>query len=48
MKKFVSGLIVGVLLFAGASAFADSSSLIGQKVQGLFSIEKNGTRSLTL
>ncbi|WP_342439348.1 hypothetical protein NSS79_10755 [Paenibacillus sp. FSL L8-0436] len=44
MKKFVSGLIVGVLLFAGASAFADSSSLIGQKVQGLFSIERNGTK----
>jgi uncharacterized protein YukE len=44
MKKFVSGLIVGVLLFAGASAFADSSSLIGQKVQGLFSVEKNGAK----
>lgn len=44
MKKFVSGLIVGVMLFAGASAFADSSSLIGQKVQGLFSVEKSGTK----
>ncbi|OKP81645.1 hypothetical protein A3842_11240 [Paenibacillus sp. P3E] len=44
MKKFVSGLIVGVLLFAGASVFADSSSLIGQKVQGLFSVEKAGTK----
>lgn len=44
MKKFVSGLIVGVLLFAGASVFADSSSLIGQKVQGLFSVEKSGTK----
>lgn len=44
MKKFVSGLIVGLMLFAGASAFADSSSLIGKKVQGLFSIEKNGTK----
>ncbi|KUP22424.1 hypothetical protein [Paenibacillus sp. DMB5] len=44
MKKFVSGIIVGVLLFAGVTAFANSSSLIGQKVQGLFSIEKGGSK----
>lgn len=44
MKKFISGVIVGLFLFAGASVFADSSSLIGQKVQGLFSVEKNGTK----
>lgn len=44
MKKFVSGIIVGALLFTGASVFADSNSLIGQKVQGLFSIEKNGSK----
>lgn len=44
MKKFVSGLIVGVLLFASASVFADSTSLIGQKVQGLFTVEKGGVK----
>ncbi|KGE20062.1 hypothetical protein [Paenibacillus wynnii] len=44
MKKFISGVIVGLFLFAGASVFADSSSLIGQKVQGLFSVEKSGTK----
>ncbi|WP_410512045.1 hypothetical protein PaeBR_18675 [Paenibacillus sp. BR2-3] len=44
MKKFVAGIIVGGFLFAGASVFADSSSLIGQKVQGLFSVEKAGTK----
>lgn len=44
MKKFVSGVIVGVLLFASASVFADSTSLIGQKVQGLFAVEKNGAK----
>jgi hypothetical protein len=44
LKKFVAGVIVGGFLFAGASAFADSSSLIGQKVQGLFSVEKAGTK----
>ncbi|MNI50656.1 hypothetical protein D3C73_1053320 [compost metagenome] len=44
MKKFVSGVIVGVMLFAGASAFAASPSLIGQKVQGLFTIERNGNK----
>lgn len=44
MKKFISGIIVGALLFTGASAFADSVSLIGQKVQGLFTVEKAGTK----
>jgi hypothetical protein len=44
MKKFISGVLVGALLFGGASAFADSVGLIGQKVQGLFSIEKDGKK----
>jgi hypothetical protein len=44
LKKFVSGVIVGVLMFAGASVFADSASLIGKKVQGLYTIEKNGKK----
>ncbi|MEK4141156.1 hypothetical protein NST48_09390 [Paenibacillus sp. FSL M7-0547] len=44
MKKFISGVIVGALMFAGASVFADSSSLIGKKVQGLFSIEQSGSK----
>ncbi|KWX73879.1 hypothetical protein [Paenibacillus jilunlii] len=43
MKKFISGFVVGALLFGGVSAFA-ASSLIGQKVQGLFTIEKGGTK----
>lgn len=44
MKKFISGVIVGALLFSGVSVFADSASLIGQKVQGLFTIEKSGKK----
>ncbi|OMD07178.1 hypothetical protein [Paenibacillus odorifer] len=44
MKKFISGVIVGALLFSGVTVFADSASLIGQKVQGLFTIEKNGKK----
>ncbi|MEK3836436.1 hypothetical protein [Paenibacillus sp. FSL R7-0128] len=44
MKKFISGVVVGVLLFAGGSVFANSVSLIGQKVQGIFSIESNGAK----
>jgi len=44
LKKFISGVIVGALLFAGTSVFADSVSLIGQKVQGLFTIEKSGAK----
>ncbi|WP_375104950.1 hypothetical protein ACDZ28_13675 [Paenibacillus sp. RS8] len=44
MKKFIAGVIVGGFLFVGVFAFADGSSLIGQKVQGLFSVEKAGTK----
>lgn len=44
MKKFISGIIVGGMLFAGASVFADGDSLIGKKVQGLYSVEKNGNK----
>lgn len=44
MKKFISGVIVGALLFSGVTVFADSVGLIGQKVQGLFTIEKNGKK----
>lgn len=43
MKKFISGFIAGALLFGGVSAFA-ASGLIGQKVQGLYSIEKGGAK----
>ncbi|MEC0169710.1 hypothetical protein [Paenibacillus graminis] len=44
MKKFVSGVIVGALLFGGASVFAESVSLIGKKVSGVYTIEKNGKK----
>jgi hypothetical protein len=43
LKKFISGFVAGALLFGGVSAFA-ASGLIGQKVQGLFSIEKAGVK----
>lgn len=43
MKRFISGLIVGLLLFAGTTVFADSAkSLLGKKVQGTFEVEFNG------
>lgn len=43
MKKFISGLIVGLLLFAGTTVFADSAkSLLGKKVQGTFEVAFNG------
>lgn len=42
MKKFVSGIIVGALLFAGVSAAADGVGIIGKKVTGVYTIEKNG------
>lgn len=44
LNKFISGFITGALLFGGVSAFAASSGLIGQKVQGLFTIEKAGVK----
>lgn len=42
LKKFVSGIIVGALLFAGVSVAADGAGLIGKKVSGVYTIEKNG------
>ncbi|MDH6427284.1 MULTISPECIES: hypothetical protein [unclassified Paenibacillus] len=44
MKKIISGVIAGALLLVGVSAFAAPGSLVGQKVQGLFSIEKGGEK----
>ncbi|SMG56476.1 hypothetical protein [Paenibacillus aquistagni] len=44
MKKFISGFIVGVLMFAGTVVFADSVGLIGKKVTGIFIIEQNGEK----
>lgn len=44
MKKFISGVVVGVLLFAGASAFADGVSIFGKKVSGVYTIEKDGKK----
>lgn len=44
MKKFVAGVIVGALLFGAIPVFADSISLIGAKVTGVFAVEKNGKK----
>lgn len=45
MKKFVSGIIVGVLLFAGTTVFADTAKeLIGKRVQGTFEVTFNGKK----
>lgn len=45
MKKFISGVIVGVLLFAGTTVFADSAmNLLGKKVQGTYEVTFNGKK----
>lgn len=44
MKKILTGVLTGALLLTGVTAFAASTSLVGQKVQGLFTIEQNGTK----
>lgn len=43
VKKFISGIIVRALLFGAVPTFA-ASGLLGQKVQGIFTVEKNGTK----
>ncbi|MNK96987.1 hypothetical protein D3C87_1172990 [compost metagenome] len=44
-KSFVSGIIVGALLFAGTSVFADAAkSLFGKKVDGVYEVYYNGKR----
>ncbi|MBY9082389.1 hypothetical protein KIH86_13830 [Paenibacillus sp. HN-1] len=44
MKKFVSVIVVGLLLLVAVPVMAATNSLIGQKVQGVFSIEKGGKK----
>lgn len=45
MKKFISGIIVGVLIFAGATVFADTAkNLFGKKVEGTFEVVFNGEK----
>ncbi|MEK3735721.1 hypothetical protein NYE47_00975 [Paenibacillus sp. FSL H7-0941] len=44
MKKFISGVIVGVLLFSGVSAFADGVSIFGKKISGIYTVEMNGKK----
>lgn len=45
MKKFVAGVVVGALLFAGTSVFADSiKGLIGMKVSGTYEVVKSGKK----
>ena len=44
MKKLISGAIAGALLLTSITVFADSASLVGKKVQGLFTVEQNGTK----
>ena len=44
MKKKVIGAIAGALLLTSVTVFADSASLVGKKVQGLFTVEQNGKK----
>lgn len=44
MKKLISGAIAGALLLTSVTVFADSASLVGKKVQGLFTVEQNGKK----
>jgi len=44
MKKFVSGVLCGALLFAGVSVSADAikSAIVGKKVDGVIAVSVNG------
>lgn len=44
MKKLLTCVLAGTLLLTGVTAFAASNSLVGQKVQGLFTIEQDGAK----
>lgn len=44
MKKVISGVLAVTLLLGSTTVMAASSGLLGQKVQGLFSVEQNGTK----
>ncbi|MCG7407681.1 hypothetical protein MH117_09620 [Paenibacillus sp. ACRRX] len=45
MKKFISGIVVGALLFGGTSIFADSiKNLVGEKVTGIYVVEQGGKK----
>lgn len=44
MKKKIVGIVAGALLLGGTVGFAASSSLIGAKVSGLFTVEQNGKK----
>lgn len=44
MKKIISVAIAGALLLTSVTVFADSASLVGKKVQGLFTVEQNGKK----
>ncbi|MHA6530175.1 hypothetical protein [Paenibacillus sp. BAC0078] len=44
MKKFISGVIVGALIFGGVSAFADGVGLVGKKVSGTYTVVKDGKK----
>ncbi|MBP1905509.1 hypothetical protein J2Z32_002139 [Paenibacillus turicensis] len=45
MKKFITGIVVGALLFGAIPAFANSvKSLIGTKVTGIYAVEQDGKK----
>lgn len=45
MKKFITGIVVGALLFGAVPAFANSvKSLIGTKVTGIYTVEQDGKK----
>lgn len=44
MKKIMAAALVSLSLLVGASAYAASSNLVGQKVQGLFAVKKDGIK----
>lgn len=45
LKKFISGMVVGALLFGAVPVFANSvKDLIGTKVTGVYTVEQNGKK----
>jgi hypothetical protein len=45
MKKFVAGLVAGIILASFVPVFAESTAIIGRVVQGTFPLIINGVRA---
>jgi len=44
MKKFISGLVIGLMISTSLIAFANTTNIIGKQIQGIFPLIINGQK----